>query len=579
MLFLNRKVEDIMTKKFKNEIKKLPKRFMAFTMIFAMLFSYFAPITKVFATSSTTTLSVSFRGDNANYGIVQYSLDDGASWIDVTEDISNLNISVTGDNLRIRIVPNNNYSVDYSGIGLRLDETDYSGLSEYGLETTTGYSVPSNIQSVRLEQVEFREGEGENFGGGSNFDGRAVVLWSCGNGVCYHEFDDIPDFDDGNSTFYKDTEIVADNKAGTTFDVDAQYIGWYLTDEFTAWQELYEIATGHEVNWNTLDPELVIGEPNQHIRELETAAINAGKCSAPSSESCINLYAANQGQIWTHKLQPLGEPEDNNAYVSYGDRNFKVVIYNDDFKGITMGDLSELSYYPEYYTNPLVRQDHFDISGTTKNRPTFLNSILLESTVIIRALNYNSFVISSIEALDVPEDAVTITKESNGDFKLVFSSNFYDNVVFKVTDTKSEVSYLQVKRFTIDGWVANNDEGSTLIADFYFDREKSYSDFDLTAKVILNDGTTKNVILTAKNGIDDGLGNITDGYEVDEQSSGGKGLKKSTFVSKLEGIQERDIDKIYLNAEYKGSTASNYAGAYVGSGEGTLANLYKEEGE
>ena len=49
MLFLNRKVEDIMTKKFKNEIKKLPKRFMAFTMIFAMLFSYFAPVSNVYA--------------------------------------------------------------------------------------------------------------------------------------------------------------------------------------------------------------------------------------------------------------------------------------------------------------------------------------------------------------------------------------------------------------------------------------------------------------------------------------------------------------------------------------------------
>ena len=41
-----------MTKKLKNEIKKLPKRFMAFTMIFAMLFSYFAPITNVFALQS-----------------------------------------------------------------------------------------------------------------------------------------------------------------------------------------------------------------------------------------------------------------------------------------------------------------------------------------------------------------------------------------------------------------------------------------------------------------------------------------------------------------------------------------------
>ena len=36
-----------MTKKFKKEIKKLPKKLMAFTMIFAMLISYFAPVSNV----------------------------------------------------------------------------------------------------------------------------------------------------------------------------------------------------------------------------------------------------------------------------------------------------------------------------------------------------------------------------------------------------------------------------------------------------------------------------------------------------------------------------------------------------
>ena len=39
------------------------------------------------------------------------------------------------------------------------------------------------------------------------------------------------------------------------------------------------------------------------------------------------------------------------------------------------------------------------------------------------------------------------------------------------------------------------------------------------------------------------------------------------------------ISKIYLNAEYKGSTAEKYAGAYVGSGLGTLANIYTGEEE
>ncbi len=566
-----------MTKK----IKKLSKRFIVLTMIFAMLISYFVPITRVFANSDyTITFSVSgnhtMENENGHLKI------DG-QYVEL-RDSNNDSIGTVSCNGNICTITVS----DGPATKLNYNSANKFTLFMQGHEVDVNFAFSANENIDVQDYVEHQEGNEP--GGEPRFDGHAYVLWSCGAGTCYHEFFDIPDFNNGESTFYKATDIKADNNNSIPFDVHAQYKAWVLPDRFNYWTLIYKEQNNiEEINWADVDPEDIIAEFPPNMGEWERAAIDAGQCIRPQEGApgdlwnafqwCVDDYYTQAGNLPFIRLQPVGEPEDNNAYVSYGDRNFKVVIYNDDFKGISMGDLSELSYYPEYYTNPFVRQDQFDISGTTKNRPTLLNSILLESTVIIRALNYNSFVISSIEALDVPEDAVTITKESNGDFKLVFSSNFYDNVVFKVTDTKSEVSYLQVKRFTIDGWVANNDEGSTLIADFYFDREKSYSDFDLTAKVILNDGSTKNVILTAKNGIDDGLGNITDGYEVDEQSSGGKGLKKSTFVSKLEGIQERDIDKIYLNAEYKGSTASNYAGAYVGSGEGTLANLYKEEGE
>ena len=151
-----------MTKKLKKEIKKLPKKFMAFTMIFAMLFSYFAPITNVFALSSTTKLSVSFRDGNEGYGKVQYSVNDGASWNDITENINLENLNVTGDNLRLKIVPNNNYSVDYAGIEMQQDENNIGGLSSIGLESANGYAIPSNVQSVSLNQVEFRAGSNGN---------------------------------------------------------------------------------------------------------------------------------------------------------------------------------------------------------------------------------------------------------------------------------------------------------------------------------------------------------------------------------------------------------------------------------
>lgn len=145
-----------MMKKIKKEFKKLHKKTITLTLVFAVLFSFFAPITKVIAASNTTKLSVSFRGDNANYGKVQYSLNDGANWQDITENISNLNISVSGDNLRLKIVPNENYSVDYAGIEMRHGEDIVGGLSTIGLESDNGYAVPSNVQSVQLSQVEFR---------------------------------------------------------------------------------------------------------------------------------------------------------------------------------------------------------------------------------------------------------------------------------------------------------------------------------------------------------------------------------------------------------------------------------------
>ena len=111
-------------------------------------------------------------------------------------------------------------------------------------------------------------------------------------------------------------------------------------------------------------------------------------------------------------------------------------------------------------------------------------------------------------------------------------------------------------------------------AEFYFDRTKTYTDFKLTLKIIYNDETTKTVPMEALLGVDDGLNNITYEYEVDDENPvygpAGKGLKKSFFQYDLEEGEERTIRKMYINGEYTGSTESNYAGAYVGSGEGVL---------
>lgn len=424
---------------------------------------------------------------------------------------------------------------------------------------------------------------------GEGFDGKAYLIWSCGTGICYHHYDNIPNFDDGNSYFIKESTVTADNNPGQTFSINAQYKGWSTDAKFNNWVTAYKIYKNinenADIDWSTVDPKDMIGDPID-VRQYEEQAISAGTCtkSEPQDvfEACVNGYAASKG-VWVTRaqLQPLGEPDDNNAYVSYGDRNFKVVVYNDDYKGVTIGNLSDLNYYPAEWANAFLRQDQFDISDTTKAKPTTINTVLLESTVNIKELNYNGFSINKIEALDVPSNAVSISKV-NGEWKLVFASNFYDNVTFKVTDSDGEVSYFNVKRYTVDAWVNNVENAPHLYAELYFDKTKSYTDFELTAKIEYKDGTVENVPLTVYNKIDDHLGNITTAYELDESNPtygpSGKGLKRSVFIYKLpNGKTDRDIKNAYVNVEYKGSTSTKYAGAFAGSGKGVLANIYHGE--
>ena len=555
-----------MTKK----MKKMSKIIVAFTIVLAMVLAYFSPIANVVAaTYGSGDYHVNLEFYKGDFTIDTVKVN-GHTWASVSDEFRS---------------NENQFTIE---IFVYDQEEHHPNISYCGGECGSHYHIESHLASnggvyvyeitvtdIDQSMISLSLVDGPAMGEQpvSNFDGKAYVLWSCGGGVCYHYFDNIPDFDEGMSTFYKDTTVTADNKDGS-----AEYKGWYTKSGFEDWVADYELATGHTVDWNTLDPRVILGEPEQNVGQYEGGAIASG-CVRPAEgahwseqivfEECVNHYAATQGKIWTRQLKPVGEPQYPNAYVSYGDRQFKVVIYNSNYRGVQMGDLSQLHYYPEEWTNPFIMRDQFDISGTTKAKPSPVTSILLEDTVMIKAINVNNFVIASIEPLDVPEDAVTVTSE-NGEFRLVFSSNFYSNVVFKVTGTDGSVSYMTIKRFTIDAWIKYVDNHPVLAAEFYFDKNRSYDDFNLTAKIVYKDGTSKNVKLEAFYGIDDGLGNIANAFEVES----GKGLKKSEFRYTLDDDEESKISKIYMNAEYTGSTDDNYAGAYVGSGEGELANIY-----
>ena len=574
----------------KKEIKKLPKKSLVLILILAMVLNYILPLEKVFA-DGEYVLTFTATGEHTMENDGNHLKIDG-QYVDLRD--ANDNTKNIGT---VACTSNKSCTITVTdGTPGKVDNNEAGKFTLYVSGHRIDYN--SSVNANEAYAVQDYEEQNNNQPGNQgneepiepNFDGKAYVIWSCGNGICYKHFDNIPNFDDGNSTFYKDTEIVADNKAGETFNLNATYKGWSTDDRFNAWVTAYKVyknITG-DIDWTTVNPEDMIGDPID-MREYEDKAIQAGKCTKDNTpqdefEACVDQYVAENENVWASRaqLQPVGEPTYNNAYVSYGDRNFKVVIYNSNYKGLKMGSLDELSYYPAEWANQFIKRDQYDISGTTKEKPTGIDTILLEKIVRLKEIDANGYSITKIEALDVPSDAINIAKV-DGEWRLDFSSNFYDNVVFEATDSNGGKSYFQIKRTTIDGWIKFVENKPVLNADFYFDRTKSYTDFELTAVIEYRDGTEKNVKLNAVKGIDDGLGNVADVYELDEENPAfgpaGKGLKKACFQYALADGEDKNIKRVYLNAEYKGSTATNYAGSYAGSGKGVLANIYVPEEE
>ena len=93
-----------------------------------------------------------------------------------TEDI--LKKLAWGDNLRIRIVPNEGNTVDPAGIEYREDDTQYTLNTDQsvagGLMGSNGYQVTATATHVQLNNVEFSQGGGWE----PHFDGKTYLDFS-----------------------------------------------------------------------------------------------------------------------------------------------------------------------------------------------------------------------------------------------------------------------------------------------------------------------------------------------------------------------------------------------------------------
>ena len=434
--------------------------------------------------------------------------------------VSGINITCANNDCTVAISGQSSVKIPYSSNDFALNIIPQSG-------EPYKYNVEALNHGERFDVA-------DNFGGGQHnqIDGKAVLVWSCGNKICYHEFTNLMS-DEVN--YIKASDAKDDRDQSISFDVHASEKFFAVKKEF-----------------------------DKRKAEIDANSVRINDLKGPEGIDYM----------------PVGEPTENNALVSYGDREFKAIVYGSDFKGVSIGDLNDLDYYPSSWNDWFLRRETYDMSGTTKENPVEIDTVLLQKKINLKLqTNLNNYSITKIEALDVPSDAVKITKKNDGSYDFEFASNYYDKVIFKITTSDNKEQYIYINRRTTDPWIRTNGNKTGIVVETFYDRAKSYSDLDVIAKIVSKDGSSKVVHLSAEKGIDDGLGNIFDDYEIDEQTFGdqnrpkGKGMKRANFVYAMSKEDLKKVDKIYINVEFKGSTSTTFAGNFVGSGKGDIIEM------
>ena len=330
-------------------MKKITKKLVSLVMVFTILLSYFTPIITVLAAASTNKLSVTFRNGENEEGKVQYSLNDGATWVDVTNNISNQDISVTGDNLKLRIVPNENKEVDFAGIWLSLDGVNAQNVNELGLDSNEGYNIPSNTSSVSLNDVEFRDiqvnpGQGNNPVQGSNTSSK-ITLRVSGSELEYNQpwSNDASDFVFGING--SQMRRLAKNEVNYIYE-NNEIIGLESKDEFdyeynhegdepvtfnirTQWNDVITSLRINGVSYNTPQTK------EDLIDSFEGRGIEFEITNVPYSEEYeieVEGRKQNENEIilgnfgWTYDPNTNEYSEDDK--IPYGTLEFVKAVYN-----------------------------------------------------------------------------------------------------------------------------------------------------------------------------------------------------------------------------------------------------------
>lgn len=510
----------------------------AMLIALVILFSMFVPTMKVFAFAETNKITISFRsGYTSEQGKVQYSVNDGANWIDVTSDITDQSITMAGDNLKIKIVPAEGYDVDFAGIELYEDSTKIEGTG--ALTNANGYQVTAAAKSVSLIYVEFRTASGGDPidpPPSSNEEVASMKFRLNGQDISADFSQEEPQVQvNSNMNFDKleefyITEIVTDKK---TYTYAANQYGLNLKDN--------EDRTILETNLTKQTSNLAYLRVQTHVEDIKESDLTAiGK----AREDFCGFYITQLKLI---------KPEVKGTVGVKAAKYMPDVYDFVSFNGIELGDTSINNFgkVTTYYGD-----DTIDLSGEGCN----ITNIEL------------------VEGKGVSKSAVDIDVTNK---KVKVKSNYFNEIPLKITAKIGEdnvVGYINISRVGIyidtlnkgskefyhgatNGNVKNNGgnlnvdtDKNRIVAVFYHDNTESINDYDIIVNIVNKDGTTETKLAKPVGDVNDNAGPLVG----------------SDFILWEGDSVEEQPSKISATAVKKGATSNKttFGGATLGAGAG-----------
>ena len=579
----------------KNIFRKTYKSILALGLIVFFGLNMFVPVFSVKADSRTIELNISFRNESnhlysSDQGHVKYSLDSGESWLEVNKsDGFHNSVQVPeGKDLKIKIVSNGGYFIDWTGTAYRenngerieLKNDSFKSVRD-ALQSGDGYTVSSTATSFELESVEFyEEGNGPGPGPGEmpTFNHEAYFIWKCdGNKVCVFDAKELDGFDDGTNSvsnenpyvinYFKEENIVDESK-GIGLEIsdlnDGDYF-WILThDDFL--DRLNKNIDEH-TNQHRFTSEQ-INDMESRYNALGEAGDNLTWNQVQEFVSYLENIDGDAKRAFA--LDPTGAKNGANSICTNGDRLFRATIYDDDNYEALKFDVDENNY--TYFLadwDPAFISPEIDISGTSKENPAFYEIYLLEPNLKFELSKKTKTGIKSIKALDVNKNAVSITNK-NGVYTINFNSNYYNQVLFEITTNNNKKYYVVVNRIVGDLYEnVFDDSADRLIvgANLLFPDTDTYQDYEVIANITRKNGIVESIsasnIKRYHEDVNHGRGVYTE--KPVEEIGRGKGLKVATY-----GIEvDDDIVTVSFSAIRNGALNNKkFGGAFAGSGQG-----------